>query len=96
MLLVFSFLLAGLFAGVPLAWPLLAGLGCLVALCLRRGFAPRKVGAMALDGAGKALPVLQIFLLIGALTAVWRACGTVAFIVYHGLALINADRKSVV
>ena len=30
-------------------------------------------------------------MLIGAITAVWRACGTIPFIVYHGIALMNAQ-----
>lgn len=41
---------------------------------------------MVLSGAGKSLLVVKTFVLIGAITAVWRACGTVSFIVCAGIA----------
>ncbi|WP_217805884.1 Na+/H+ antiporter NhaC family protein [Sporomusa malonica] len=34
--------------------------------------------------------MIKIFVLIGAITAVWRACGTISFIVYYGIAFMSA------
>ncbi|MBP2666886.1 MAG: Na+/H+ antiporter NhaC-like protein, partial [Firmicutes bacterium] len=42
-------------------------------------------------GSKQSLVVIRIFVLIGAITAVWRACGTIPFIVYHGIGLMNAQ-----
>ena len=44
-----------------------------------------------LAGSRQSLIVIRIFVLIGAITAVWRACGTIPFIVYHGIGLMNAQ-----
>ena len=44
---------------------------------------------MAFAGAKQALPVVYILLLIGVLTAVWMAAGTVPALVYYGTQLIS-------
>ena len=45
---------------------------------------------MMLKGSQKSLIVIKIFVLIGAITAVWRACGTISFIVYYAMAFMSA------
>ncbi len=87
--LFFAALLAALTHGVTLVWPLAFGLACFVLLALRRGHSLPAVARMLRAGAARSLIVIKIFVLIGAITAVWRACGTVPFIVYHGIALIH-------
>jgi NhaC family Na+:H+ antiporter len=91
LVLFFAALLLALTHGVTLVWPLAFGLVCFVLLALRRGHPFLAVVRMARDGAARSLIVIKIFVLIGAITAVWRACGTVPFIVYHGIALIHPD-----
>ncbi|WP_169716802.1 Na+/H+ antiporter NhaC family protein [Sporomusa acidovorans] len=45
---------------------------------------------MMLTGSKKSLIVIKIFVLIGVITAVWRACGTISFIVYYGILFMSA------
>lgn len=68
-----------------LVWALLLGLGLFFGLGLRRGFAPRALAAMAWKQGRSALIVVPVFLLIGMVTALWRASGTISFFLYHGL-----------
>lgn len=72
-----------------LLYPLLAGLAVFIVLSLRRGYTLSALGEMMLAGATKSLIVIKIFVLIGAITAVWRACGTVSFIVYYGISFMS-------
>ncbi|MDR3590200.1 MAG: Na+/H+ antiporter NhaC family protein [Negativicutes bacterium] len=74
-----------------LLYPLILGLGCFIVICLRRGFKLNDLNKMMVKGSTTALIVIKIFLLIGAITAVWRACGTVSFIVYYGIAFMSAQ-----
>jgi len=67
------------------------GLACFVLLSWHRGYPLATLGGMLLVGSKQSLIVIRIFVLIGAITAVWRACGTIPFIVYHGIALMNAQ-----
>jgi NhaC family Na+:H+ antiporter len=46
---------------------------------------------MMLAGSQKSLIVIKIFVLIGAITAVWRACGTIPVIVYYGIAFMSSN-----
>ncbi len=67
------------------------GLACFILLSWHRGYPLAALGGMLLAGSKQSLIVIRIFVLIGAITAVWRACGTIPFIVYHGIALMNAQ-----
>lgn len=88
-LTIFSSLLASVYYGVPLAYPLFFGLLCFSFITLRRGHSLVALGEMVNAGIKKSRIVLQIFVLIGIITAVWRACGTVSFIVYYGILLMD-------
>lgn len=68
---------------------LLAMLALLAVLARRRGFSPRRIGAMALDGVREALPVIRVLLVIGVVTAVWREAGTIVAFVDYGIRLIQ-------
>jgi len=91
--LAFSFLLLifSVFRGYFIAYPLCMAMGILVAVLMQRGFALSKLIQMAITGSRAAIPVLSILPLIGAVTAVWIAAGTVPAIVYYGIKLINPD-----
>lgn len=44
---------------------------------------------MSIDGSKNSLVVLKIFVLIGAITGIWMASGTVPSIIYYGIKYIN-------
>jgi len=71
--------------------PLLIGLVCFVATALNRGFKLKNIFKMIITGMLKSIIVIRIFVLIGLITAVWRACGTIPFFVYYGTKLINPE-----
>ena len=78
-----------LMVGIKLFWPLLLGLILFFLLGLKRGFSPKELSAMAWRRGKKSLIVIQVFLTIGMVTALWRASGTIAFFLYHGLRAIS-------
>lgn len=91
MFILFSaLLLFSLSHGISILYPLVVGLVCFILLSLRRGHKLKDIGRMIVSGARKSLIVIKINVLIGAITAVWRACGTVSFIVYYGVAFMSA------
>lgn len=75
--------------GISLAWALLVGFACFFLVGLRRGTSAAALLKMAAGGMGTAFKVLRILLLLGLLTALWRAGGTVAFFVWAGVQLIT-------
>lgn len=78
---------------VALGWPivaaLLVGLVLFVGWALRQGYGLRTVGGMLWSGIRTAKNVLIVFLLIGVLTALWRACGTVPLLICYAVDLIH-------
>ena len=76
--------------GRSLAWALAVGFLCFFLLGLRRGYSGRELFTMARQGAKTSLIVQRIMLMIGLLTALWRASGTISFFVYSGVQLITA------
>ena len=77
--------------GFSVLYALVFGFCCLFALALKRGFGFTEVLKMAGAGGRKSLIILEFFCFIGLLTAVWRACGTVTFLVYYGSQLMMPD-----
>lgn len=77
--------------GKSLSWALLAGLVCFALVGLRRGYSVRELSRMAAQEMKTAGKVLRILLLIGLLTALWRAGGTVAFFVRTGVSFITPN-----
>ena len=89
MLFCFGVFLAGVVAclvlGRSLIWALLLGLALFSLLGLKKGFTPRHLAAMAWHQGRDSLIVVPVFLLIGMVTALWRASGTISFFLYYGL-----------
>ena len=93
-----EWLTIGLFCGMLLAC-LALDLSILYALCAglvlfflygrHRGFSWRELGRMALTGVMTVRNILITFLLIGMLTALWRAAGTIPVIVCYAGVLIR-------
>ena len=78
-----------LIAGYPLIWALLLGLVLFFLLGLGRGYSPKALAAMAWSKGKRSLIVIQVFLTIGMVTALWRTSGTISFFLYHGLRAIS-------
>jgi NhaC family Na+:H+ antiporter len=89
LIFIFFSLIFSVYNNINIVYPLFVGLLLLMLVAVRRGFKLQEVIQMALKGGRKSLLIIRIFILIGAITAVWRASGTVAFIVYHGIELMN-------
>ena len=89
MLFCFGVFLAGVVAclvlGRSLIWALLLGLALFSLLGLKKGFTPRQLAAMAWHQGRDSLIVVPVLLLIGMVTALWRASGTISFFLYYGL-----------
>ncbi|MBQ3200366.1 MAG: Na+/H+ antiporter NhaC family protein, partial [Clostridia bacterium] len=64
---------ASLIAGISTVPAFLLGLVLYVLVSLKRGFAPKDVLKMVWSGAKQSFAVVEILLLIGILTGVWRA-----------------------
>ncbi len=58
-------------------------------LGLRRGLNVKAMASSAWAQGHKMCSVIGIYLLIGAITALWRSAGTIAFFIYHGLQIIT-------
>ncbi len=81
-LLIFSaFLLFCIFSGASVLIALAAGLLLFLGYGKYRGFSAHSLWRMSLSGVQAAHTILITFLLIGMLTALWRACGTIPFII---------------
>lgn len=80
-----------LVSGYSLVWALLIGLVLFFFLGLKKGFPIRSLFTMAWNKGKDALIVVPVFLIIGIVMAMWRASGTIAFFLYHGLRGISPN-----
>ncbi|NMG20631.1 Na+/H+ antiporter NhaC family protein [Brasilonema bromeliae] len=89
--LVFCFviLLCSVIKGYFVAYPLLLSLVILLVTFYYQGFAVKSLIKMGFTSSQKAFPIIKILLLIGAVTAVWMAAGTIPALVYYGTQFIN-------
>lgn len=78
---------------VAMNWSILYALGVGLVIFLvygrRRGYGWRELGKMCLDGVKTARNILITFFLIGVLTALWRACGTIPAIISYTVPFIR-------
>lgn len=86
---IFILLMLSVYKGINIFYPLFLGLIIFIIIAYRRGFKPKELGDMVLKGSRKSFAIISILLLIGAITGIWRASGTVAYIVYYGIKLMN-------
>ena len=89
LVLSFTLLLFSVIKGYFVAYPLLISLGIFIITFSRKGFSLTALLAMGIASSRKSLSVLGILLLIGAVTAVWMASGTIPALVYYGIQLIH-------
>lgn len=88
-LLFFALLFACLISGAPIAWALLGGLALFWLYGRRQGFSRRALADMAWQELKKALIVVIVVFLIGMITGLWRASGTIAFAIVKGMELVT-------
>ena len=72
-------------------YALLAGLVIFTLYGKKQGFSWKELGKMICSGVKTSASVLLVFPLIGILTAFWRACGTLPFIICCAVALIRPE-----
>ena len=82
-------LLACLISGVSILFALAAGLVLFLLFGRRKGFSWGELFSIARTGVFSARNILITFILIGMLTALWRAAGTIPYIVVSASALIR-------
>lgn len=85
----FALLLVSVIKGYFVAYPLLISLIIFIIAFSRQGFSITALIAMGLSSSRKSLSVIGILLLIGAVTAVWMAAGTIPALVYYGIQAIH-------
>ena len=81
LILFFTSLLFSIYKGVSILYPFIFGLICFILISLHRGYSLPNLLNMMLHGAKKSYVEIKIFVLNGAITAIWRASGTNSFIV---------------
>ncbi|ARV63155.1 sodium:proton antiporter [Nostocales cyanobacterium HT-58-2] len=75
--------------GYFIAYSLLLSLIILFITFFLQGFPARNLIIMSFSSSKKAFAIIQILLLIGAVTSVWMAAGTIPALVYYGTKFIN-------
>ena len=75
--------------GQSLILAIWVGIAAFAALGLRRGMTVWAMWDAAWAQGRKMCCVIVIYMLIGAITALWRSAGTIAFFIYHGLRIIT-------
>ncbi|PPS40955.1 sodium:proton antiporter [Chroococcidiopsis sp. TS-821] len=75
--------------GYFIAYPLIISLIIFTIILWRRGFALKTLLSLAIASSKKSFSVIYILLLIGAVTAVWMAAGTVPALVYYGVQFLH-------
>ena len=91
MLITFCVLVFSIYRGVFVGYPLLLGFFIFFCISWRRGFILRDIIKMSINGGKKSFVVLRIFLLIGGITGIWMASGTVPAIIYYGIKYMNPN-----
>lgn len=91
LLLFVAVLVAALAFKVKLVFAMLAGLALFVGYALVRGHGVRRVLAMCGRGIVTAKGILILFVLLGLLTALWRAGGVIPLMVVHSVLFIHGS-----
>lgn len=84
-------LLVCIVLGTNILYALLAGLVIFTLYGKKQGFSWKELGKMIYSGVKTSASVLLVFPLIGILTAFWRSCGTLPFIICCAVDLIRPE-----
>ncbi len=91
-LLIFTAILVGCIAAdISILIALAAGYFLFALYSVKKGFSVKNVLLMSLEGILSAKNILITFMLIGILTALWRACGTIPSIVSYSMGVVRAE-----
>lgn len=82
-------IVASVIAGLSPTYALILGLFIFGGLAVRQGYSFKAVARMSWEGAYSARIVVVMMLIIGVLTATWRASGVIAYFVYYGVKIIQ-------
>lgn len=74
---------------IDLIYGMLAGMFVFIAAALCSGFRFRQVIRMMWNGIRESFIVVGVLLIIGAMTGIWRGCGTIQQLVIYGTKLIH-------
>lgn len=88
---IFIILMLSVYKGIAIYYPLFTGLMTFIIIAYMRGFKLNELIKMVFAGLKRSLLIISILVLIGVVTAVWRASGTVAYVVYYGLKYMNPN-----
>lgn len=80
-------LLICVFADISVLYPLIFGYFLFSGYALSKGQSLKKLIKETFNGIMTIKNILMTFILIGMITGIWRACGTIAFIVYYAAGL---------
>lgn len=78
-----------LISQLEILYALIFGLFCFNLYSFKQGYSLKNIFKMMLEGIITIKSILIIFIFIGLLTASWRASGTIPYILYHGISLIE-------
>lgn len=84
-------LIFSLLNNISILIPMIIGMISFSMTAVHRGYEIKLVKNMIFKGIKKSLSLIPIFALIGIITAVWRASGTIPFFVYYGTKFMNPD-----
>lgn len=84
-------LIFSLIKNISILIPLIVGMILFSLTALNKGYNIKSILRMILKGMNKSLTLMPIFALIGVITALWRASGTIPFFVYYGTKFMNPN-----
>lgn len=90
-ILSFILLIVCVFKGIFVAYPLMISFILFIIVAVRHGNEFKYIVKLAYEGSKKSLIILKIFILIGGITAIWMASGTVAAIVFYGIEFLKPE-----
>ncbi|MBQ4582232.1 MAG: hypothetical protein IJB04_03230 [Oscillospiraceae bacterium] len=82
-------MIACMIAGIDTFFALALGIILFSIIGLRRGHKTGQLWHMMWSEGRKLIPLLAIFVFIGAITALWRSSGTITFFIYYGIQVIR-------
>ncbi|MBR3704223.1 MAG: hypothetical protein IKM11_01875 [Oscillospiraceae bacterium] len=87
----FALLLVCLVGGTSVSWALAGGVVLFWGYGRRQGYSHRQIAEMAWKELKKGLIVVVVVFLIGIITGLWRAGGTIAFCIVRGMELVTPN-----
>jgi len=94
-LLVLTIFILGLIAcisiGLSIIYALIFGVLLFSLYAKLKGFSCKAIGSMLISGPRKVKNIILVMVCIGCLTAVWRICGTIPYIVYYSAGFIQPE-----